>query len=122
MVNSFMLCQPQLAYEMGDNKPQSPVTDTGTTDSTESGNKTVIVDGDPVTIDETTTAGELKELAGKDKDMIVTYREGSKMKGLTDDDSVLNHVPDGSTLSFQPAKGSIFGTASTLPRPLSGNE
>jgi len=106
------------AYTMGDHEPQSPVTEPSPTTSerdsshdSDTANKTVIVDGDPVTIDETTTAGELKDLAGKDDDMVVTYRENDKLKGLNDDDRVLKHVPDKSTLSFQPAKGNIFGTA-----------
>ncbi|WP_207587108.1 hypothetical protein [Halomontanus rarus] len=82
-------------------------------DSPDSDGTTVIVNGDPVTLDQQTTVAELKEMAGADPDDIATYRDRDNLVGLNDDDIVLEHVPPGETLSFQPIDKdkNIFGAA-----------
>jgi hypothetical protein len=64
-------------------------------------NGTVIVEGDPVTIDGKTTAADLKEMAGKDPDMTVTYLADDDIYALNDDAIVLDKVGTGTELSFQ---------------------
>lgn len=70
--------------------------------------KQVTVDGEEVTVDEDTSVGQLKDAVGAADSDIATYRDGDQLKALSDQDTV-DEVPDGSTVSFQPAEGEIFG-------------
>lgn len=75
------------------------VPQTEPSDNAETG--TVIVEGEPVTIDATTTAADLKAMAGKDPDMTVTYLADDDIYALNDDATVLEKVGTGTELSFQ---------------------
>lgn len=72
--------------------------------------KQLSVDGEEVNIDDETTVGELKNAFGAADSDIATYRdeESGDLQALSDNDTV-SDLPDGSTVSFQPAEGEIFG-------------
>lgn len=72
---------------------------------------TVIVDGEPITIDHDTTADELKAMTGAGDGDMLTFRpaDADQPKQISDDEPVLNYVEPGTKLAFQPAQGDIFG-------------
>lgn len=73
-------------------------------------NETVTVDGQPVSIDTTTTVAELKEAVGASKNDVATYLDRSgEVVALSDHDAIGRAVPEGANISFQPAHGTVFG-------------
>ena len=72
--------------------------------------KQLHVDGEDVNVDDDTTISQLKDAVGAAASDIATYRDedSGDMKALSDRDTV-EEVPNGSTVSFQPAEGEIFG-------------
>lgn len=71
---------------------------------------TVFIDGEPITIDKETTVADLKDVVDAPDDDVLTYRDGQKLKALTDRQVVADHVADGAKAGFRPAgKQDLFG-------------
>jgi len=71
--------------------------------------RTIQVEGQQLTIDQTTTVQELKEAVGAADDDIATYTEDGEIAALGNRDNVHRNVPEGANISFQPGKGTVFG-------------
>lgn len=74
------------------------------------GGITVYYEDDPFTVDPQTTAGELKDQIGCAEGDRLTYDEESEDHGVKDDARVVDHVPDGAKIRFQPVgRADLFG-------------
>ena len=69
----------------------------------------VRVDGTEVPVQDDTTVQDLKEQLDRDDDELATYEENGEVKVLGDRDVVVEAVPEGTNLSFQPGEGQVFG-------------
>lgn len=112
-----------------DSEPTSNGTDPATEDTETSGgpaetpvrsgdtggnleNTTVYVEGEPLTIDTETTAGELKDMAGAEDEEVLTFRDGDQLLHVNDDKRVLDYAEAGTKFEFQPVtgeEGGVFG-------------
>lgn len=80
----------------------------GGTAATES--HTVSLNGEPVSIRQDTTVGELRESEGVGSEAVFTYRSPDGIEALTDDDVVADYVDDGGEIQTQPMGDSeVFG-------------
>ena len=69
-------------------------------------NTEVVVEGNPIVVDEQTTAQELKELVGaEDRDALV-FRDDETVRTVEDDKLVLDHVEPGTEFALQPVRDS----------------
>lgn len=80
---------------------------------------TVMVNGDPITVDRDTTVADLKDMAAVDPKKTATHLQDDDLYALDDDDHVLDKVADGDTISFQDVdtEGTYFGR-SVNPSPV----
>lgn len=69
------------------------------------------VDGTEVPVDDGTTVADLKERLDREEHELATYEENGEIKVLGDGDDVTAALPDGTTISFQPGEGQVFGDA-----------
>lgn len=71
--------------------------------------QTVTVHGERVRIDDQTTVRDLKDAVGAADSDVATFQDGDRYQALSDQDHVTDVVPDGAEISFQPARGQLFG-------------
>ena len=71
--------------------------------------KTIQVEGEQLTIDQTMTVQDVKEAVGAAGDDIATYTDDGEIVALGNRDNVYRSVPEGANISFQPGKGTVFG-------------
>jgi len=70
----------------------------------------VVVEGDPIVVDEQTTAAELKMMVGAEDREILVFCEQGGLYRIEDDTRVLNHVEPGTEFELRPVDGSrLFG-------------
>lgn len=69
----------------------------------------ITVEGTEVPIEEDATVTDLKQRLDRDGDELATYEENGEVKVLGDRDVVVDNVPDGVNISFQPGQGQVFG-------------
>ena len=74
-------------------------------------NVTVFVEGESITIDEDTTAAELRGMVGAENGEKATVRnEENEPVYINDDEKILDHVNAGDKISFSPdVEGPLFG-------------
>lgn len=90
----------------------SPTTTTPEHGDTGTENATVYVEGEPITIDGKTTAGDLKDIAGAADEELLTFRDDDQPETIHDDEYVLDHAAPGTKFEFQPVAGEdggVFG-------------
>ena len=93
---------------MGD-ETTLPDPNTGTAETADSGEQTVIVEGQPVTVDAETTVSDLKELVGADQTDVALFQQDGRTQALNDDDRVAEYLPDQGKGAFQAGKKQPFG-------------
>lgn len=71
--------------------------------------KVIQVEGEKMSVDQTTTVQELKDQVGAADDDVATYTEDGEIVALGNRDNVYREVPEGANISFQPGKGTVFG-------------
>lgn len=72
---------------------------------------TIFIDGEPLTIDQETTVADLKAMVDASPDDVLTWRDGDKLRQLTDRQVIADHLQDGTTASFMPSgKDNLFGS------------
>lgn len=75
----------------------------------EENTKTLLVEGEAITVDPAMTVADLKELAGAGNDTLAVFRHGDDLKTLNDDDHPYEYIEDTGKLAFRPAKKNPFG-------------
>lgn len=71
----------------------------------------VIVNGEPVSIDTETTAAELGEIADVSDTSVFTHRTSGSIEALADADVVADELPEGAEIWTQPLSDPVvFGT------------
>lgn len=69
----------------------------------------VTVEGTDVPIEEDTTVADLRETLDRDPEELATFEDNGEIVVMGDRDHVVDVVPDGASISFQPGEGQVFG-------------
>mgnify|MGYP000161425118 CR=1 FL=1 len=67
------------------------------------------VEGTEVPVEAGTTVQDLKERLDRESNELATYEENGEVKVLGDRDVIVDAVPEGTNISFQPGEGNVFG-------------